>query len=209
MAAPDPVHALVLRAQAGDRSAFDALALELRGRLEALIRTRLGAELARALEVDDVAQETFLKAYESIDRFRWKGKDSFFRWLGGIAEHVILNWARSRPRERAGAWNADAGEADIAQTAPSPSKAARRNERFERFETVLESLSPDYRTVVRLARLEGPSIEETARRMGRSPNAVSHLLLRALRKLRSAFGDTESLSLPDRALREEGERDGH
>ena len=56
-----------------------------------------------------------------------------------------------------------------------------------------------------LARIDGLSIEEVARRMNRSPNAVSHILLRALRKLRESLGDTESLHLPDRRFaREEG-----
>ena len=100
-------------------------------------------------------------------------------------------------------------EVDIAASGVSPSKAERRNERFDRFEAALKQLSPDYRQAILLARIEGLSIEEVARRMKRSPNAVSHILLRALRKLRETFGDTQSLNLPDRRLAEEEAADGN
>ena len=62
--------------------------------------------------------------------------------------------------------------------------------------------------MIELARLDGLPIQEIARRMDRSPNAVSQLLARALKQLRSSFGDTESLGLPDRALRPRGEEEG-
>lgn len=51
-------------------------------------------------------------------------------------------------------------------------------------------------------------VPEIAQRMNRSPNAVYKLLARALVELRRNFGDTESLTLPDRRLEFEGERDG-
>ena len=98
---------------------------------------------------------------------------------------------------------------DVAASEVSPSKAERRNERFEHFEAALKQLSPDYRQAILLAKIEGLSIEEVARRMNRSPSAVSHILLRALRKLRESLGDTESLHLPDRRFAPEGEADGN
>jgi RNA polymerase sigma factor (sigma-70 family) len=66
----------------------------------------------------------------------------------------------------------------------------------------LESLSPDHREVILLARVEGLSMKEIAERLHRSPNAVVQLLWRALKKLRDAFGETESLHLPPRRLSE-------
>ena len=55
----------------------------------------------------------------------------------------------------------------------------------------------------------GASISKVAERMGRTPNAITLLLRRALEKLKSEFGDTESLSLPDRSLLDgEGSDDG-
>lgn len=61
----------------------------------------------------------------------------------------------------------------------------------------MKGLSPDYRTVLRLVRMDGLSIKEIAKQMGRSESAVHNLLLRATRQLRQSFGDTESLNLGD------------
>lgn len=204
MTANDHPHTLVSRAQSGDRGAFDELVDLYEGRLTALIHSRLGDGLARHIDAEDILQESLTKAFESLGRFRWDGDESFLRWLGSIAEHRIQDAAR-----RHGAKGALPLDIDVADSGVSASKAERRKERLERFEKALDQLSPDYRQAIVLARLEGLSIEEVARRMNRSPNAVSHLLLRALRKLRARFGDTESLHLPDRGFtRGEGSEEG-
>ncbi len=59
----------------------------------------------------------------------------------------------------------------------------------------LRTLSPEHQTVLELSRMEGQSIRKIAERMGRSESAVKNLLLRATRKLRESFGDTQSLGL--------------
>ena len=184
---------LVEAAQAGDRGAFDELAGGLRTRLEAVVRTRLGDRLRE--EVDDVLQECLLQAFQSVKRFDWQGEDSFFRWLSGIAEHAILKAARyerRHPKLRL--------ERDVPGDAPSPSKGLLRDERFERFEKAVEGLAPNYREVILLARIEGLSVKQISERLNRSEDAVMQLLSRALRKLRAAFGETESFHLAQRRL---------
>ena len=79
---------------------------------------------------------------------------------------------------------------------PSPSKALRRGERFDRLQEAINRLRPDYREALMLVRIEGLKIKEAARRMNRSPKAILHLVARALKRLKEAFGDTESLHLP-------------
>ena len=87
----------------------------------------------------------------------------------------------------------------------SQSKAMRRDERFDRLQAAIDALSPQYRQVLLLVRIEKLSIKEAARRLEKTPNAVSRMVLRASRKLKVIFGDTESLGLPDRELsRREG-----
>ena len=186
---------LVERAQNGDRSACERLFGLYRQRLEGLVGSRLGAELRKCVEVEDVLQETLLQAFQSIRRFEWRGEESFFRWLGGIVEHQILNEVRTRRRDGKVGF-----ELDVLRDDTSPSKGVRRDERFSRLQESLESLSPERREVILLARIEGLQIKEIARRWNRSPDAVAHLLFRALRKLKESFGDTESLHLPPRAL---------
>jgi RNA polymerase sigma-70 factor (ECF subfamily) len=185
---------LVIRAQGGDHAAFDALVVRYTPRLAPIIDKRLGGKLRGHVSVDDVCQETFMRAFRALDRFTWQGDNSarsFHHWLCGIAVRVILEIANSRVREKP-----IAVTFDLPSQTVSPGRTLARKERLERFSSALESLSPDYRTVLTLVRIKGLSVSETAQRMNRTPNAVSLLLSRALRKLRESFGNTESMSLP-------------
>ena len=132
--------------------------------------------------------------------------ESFRRWLEGIAANFILHSARTYARKREIRIQRDPA-ANPAVNDVSPSRNERRNERFGRLKRSVDDLSSDYRTVIRLSRIEGLRISEVAERMGRSPSAVKNLLLRAMKQLRESFGETESLSLPDRHLGE-GSGDG-
>ena len=89
----------------------------------------------------------------------------------------------------------------------SPSRGLRRQERFDRLQNAVSGLNPDHREVILLARVEGLRIKEIARRMKRTPEATKQLLSRALQALKKSFGDTESLHLPPRTIREEGVED--
>lgn len=194
-----PVPPLVERAREGDRDAFEALLGSLRAELRRRIESRLGPRLRESLDPEDVLQDVQLRALRSVGRFRWQGEGSFRAWLEGIAAHVILDAAKTRERRR---------ELEIVRDPPasgvSASRSERRIERFERLERSVEELPPDYRTAVRLARIEGLKVREVAERMGRSPASVRNLLFKAMKRLRTSFGDTESLSLPDRHLGDDG-----
>jgi RNA polymerase sigma-70 factor (ECF subfamily) len=203
MTAPETTEALVQRAQEGDRDALGKLFEGLSPRLEAAISARMGEKLRGQVEPADILQETLGWATKAIGRFRWRGEDSFYRWLRGIAEHAILKAAsgsKSPPILRLP--EAVPGESVTA------SKAVRRQERFDRLQEALDSLSPDHRTVVLLARIEGLPVKEISARMGRSENAVMLLLSRALRGLRERIGSTTSFHLPDRILEDKGVEDG-
>ena len=82
----------------------------------------------------------------------------------------------------------------------------RREERRDRLQQALADLSPDYREAIELVRIRGLQVKEAAKRMNRTPKAVMHILARGLKELKSAFGETESLSLPPEALQERGDR---
>jgi RNA polymerase sigma-70 factor (ECF subfamily) len=200
---PASVQAWIRAAQAGEREAFARLAAHYREPLEAHVRRRLGGRLGDQVEAEDVVQETFLKAFQSAGSFIDQGPDSFFRWLRGIAENLLLYWAREHRRKPllfSGEPPAGEGVAEL-----SPSRRLRREERFDRLEEALSSLSPEHREVILMARVEGLSTAEIAARLGRSRAAVKQMLWRALRKLAAAFGDTESFGLPPRRLGTRGE----
>jgi RNA polymerase sigma-70 factor (ECF subfamily) len=187
---------LVQRAREGDEGAFGELFEALRERLLATIGCRLGPESRRAAEPEDVLQDTFIRARHSIGRFEWQGTHSFRRWLESIATHVALDVVKRQGRRKALQIQRDVPGADVA-----PSRALRREERFQRLERSMAELANDYRTVLQLCRIDGLSVKEAATRMGRSESAVKNLLLRATRQLRRVFGETESLNLGDRHLR--------
>jgi RNA polymerase sigma-70 factor (ECF subfamily) len=198
-----PTEQLLRQAHQGDRAAFERLVEIYKPRLEALVRVKLGSELRMRVEVDDIIQETFVGAFDSIGTLRSPDETVFFRWLAGIANHVIFNEARRQHRRPTVPFESNATTSD-----PSPSKGMIRDERFERLAEALDSLSPDHREVIILARIEGLSLAEVAGRMHRTQGAVAQLLWRALKRLREQFGDTESFRLPDRRLLDRGRRDG-
>jgi RNA polymerase sigma-70 factor (ECF subfamily) len=193
------LEALVKRAQRGDRRAFDELCACYRSKLVRWICSLMSPELRSKIEPEDVLQETLVWAYRVIEKFEWRTEEALERWLFGIARHALLKEASRRNRGR---------EYVIAceppRDSPTPSRVMRRGDRFDRLQEALDGLSPDHRRVIELARLRGMPVKEIANRMQRSPDAVSQLLSRALKKLKDAFGDTESLGLPARSLEPHG-----
>lgn len=198
MVTSDSVRELLERAQAGDRPAFESIMVRFRERLCRQVDARLGKQVRGAIDVDDIVQETFLRAFASVRKVKWHSEERLYRWFGGIAEHLIQNAAQKRaPRTLEVI-------PDRPASSVSPSRRLQREERHARLEKALDGLTPDQKRAVILARIDGLQVQEIARRMERSPDAVSKLLARALLALRQTFGNTESLHLPDRGLRAEG-----
>jgi len=188
---------LVQEAKRGDRKALGRLFDHFEPRLKAVLRDLLGDRLKRETAIDDLLQETYTRACESIDRFEWRDEDSFLRWLSVIARNVVLEAAR---REKMSPGTLP--EQDPCASGLSPTRKLQRQERFDRLQEAIKCLRPDHRQVILLARLEKLPLKEVASRMGRSHDAVRQLLRRALQELKQNFGDTESLGLPPRRLTE-------
>jgi RNA polymerase sigma factor (sigma-70 family) len=144
---------------------------------------------------EDIYQEAMLKAFRKLHDFRWQGENSFGRWIGVIATNLIRSAGRREKRTPL-----RFADVEVSATQSSPSKHARRGERFDRLQQALDSLDPESRRVLVLVRIKGLPIKEVATRLGRSANAVSILLYRAAVRLKENFGDTESLTLPRRQL---------
>ncbi len=192
---------LVDRARRGDRAAFEELSESHRERLAGFIRSRIRPQFRPRLEMDDLVQEVFVRAVESVGRLRARDEDAFFGWLVGIAKNVVIQAVEGLQRAEA----FQVVDEEVSAGSGSPSRDLRRGERFDRLEEAIDRLSADHREVVLLTRIEGLALAAVARRMGRSEEATKKLLWRALRELRRQFGDTESLSLPDRSLKPTGE----
>src|SRR5437762_8076096 len=86
---------LAVRARDGSRVSFDELVVRYRPRLVAFLARRL----ADAAEAEDVAQETFLRAYDHLDRY--DPARPFSTWLFAIGKNVAANHALARTRRDA------------------------------------------------------------------------------------------------------------
>src|SRR5690554_5077449 len=83
---------LVARVQQGDKRAFDLLMLKYQRKI-----TRLLSRMLRdQSEIEDVMQETFIKAYRALPQFR--GESAFYTWLYRIAINTARNWMASQGR---------------------------------------------------------------------------------------------------------------
>ncbi len=197
----DATHSTLRKAREGDRGSFDSLINASRASLKAHVERRIGSCRRGQVDPEDVLQETHVRAWKSIAAFRGKDSSTLLGWLKGIAEHVIIDCISRRTRKKT-AKDIIYVEAppDPPRLESSPSRGLRREERLSRLQKALDGLAPEQREVITLVRIEGLKIKEAASKMHRTPNAATKLLIRALKKLKAAFGDTESLHLPPRGL---------
>ncbi len=189
--AGEPDEALLLaRARAGEPEAMQALFERHRGALEARIRRFLPRAVQRKVSVSDVVQEARILAFSRTGEFVPERAGAYRAWLLRIAELKAREALRAHAgtSKRAVGREVTRGDASAAPegvaAGPSPSQAAMTAETRDAVRSVLATLAPDYREVLRLARLEGLAIREVAERMGRSPEAIKKLYGRAL----AAFG---------------------
>lgn len=172
---PDGV--LARRAQVGDRAAFELL---VRRYLHA-VHAVAASFLRERADVEDVAQETFLRALQSIRDFN--PARPFAPWLYQIARNVARNrlkWQRRHPSE-----SLAAEETSLADSRPSPATGAERSELRATLERAVEELPDRRRTVFRLVDMEGYTAQETGALMGLTSGAVRAHLHHARRALRA------------------------
>jgi RNA polymerase sigma-70 factor, ECF subfamily len=185
----------VEKVKGGDDGAFAALFAKYRRRLAALLRYKAGPELLAAVEVDDLLQETFLRAFRDIARFHYAAPGSFWNWLAAIAGHVVQDSARFEGRQKRDAGGvlrfrspSNPGGPDPADV-KTPTLLLSEKEAVAALFARLEALPPDYREAILLAKIEGLSTAEIAARMGKTRESAALLLHRALKRLRALAGE--------------------
>ena len=150
----DPDGRLVQGTLAGDLAAFE----ELVDRHRAVVY-RVAARVVGREEAEDVTQETFLRAYHRLPRFR--GESAFRSWLLRIAHNTAVNAARRRRPEPVEV-DDDGDVAAPVATTREPVSALEEAERRERLELKLRELRPEHRAVLVLRDLEGLAYDEIA-----------------------------------------------
>ncbi|MGA2012464.1 MAG: sigma-70 family RNA polymerase sigma factor [Solirubrobacteraceae bacterium] len=147
---------LVRRAADGDMSAFEELVMRYADPLFASLR-RFGLDEAEAQEV---AQETFLRAWRALPRFEQRSR--FYTWLYRIGFNEAQRRLARRP---AAGVTVTAGEdalADVADARPGPAEEAEQEDLRRALARALGQLPPDLRVPVVLRDIEGLSTQEAA-----------------------------------------------
>jgi len=171
-------HELVRRVQRGDSAAFDLLVRKYQHRIAALI----GRYISDWSECQDVAQETFLRAYRAIASFR--GDAQFYTWLHRIAVNTAKNHLVSHNR-RPPTDDIDAADAEQFESGmrlrdtDTPERELMRQEIERTVMRVVDGLPEELRTAITLREVDGLSYEEIAQRMDCPIGTVRSRIFRA------------------------------
>ena len=170
---------LVRQAREGDRGAFE----ELVRRTSRMVYARLYLDTGDAHAAEDLVQETYLRAFRSIQQIT--DPRGFRAWLMTIGQSVLIDSAR-----RAGALRRTApGRAppEALDGAPAPeAEEAGRSETRDKVRVILNSLPEEYRLPLTLRYIDGADYDSIQMQLGLSPGSLRGLLYRGLQLLRRA-----------------------
>ena len=169
---------LVDRVFKGDKHAFDLLVLRYQHRILGLV----GRFINDPSEVEDVAQEAFIKAYRALPKFR--GDSKFYTWLYRIAINTAKNYLVARGR-RPPSTDVDVEDAEFMENnAPltdieSPEASQEKEDLHRVINEAIEDLPEDLRTAFTLREFSGLSYEEITEIMGCPVGTVRSRIFRA------------------------------
>jgi len=187
--------ALVVEAQAGNRAAFEEL---VRRYDRDVLRLALNL-MKRPEDARDVYQESFLKVYRNLHRFRFEC--SFYTWLYRIVTNVCLDHLRrrqARPEDQAPEIQMnrqEEGTRDFFEVQREqrptldPERSLMGKEIRARLAKAMERLSPRERVVFEMKHYQGLKLRAIGDALGTTEETVKNSLFRATRKLRQELGE--------------------
>jgi RNA polymerase sigma-70 factor (ECF subfamily) len=175
----------IIEAYRGGRpEAFD----ELVRAYEHTVHRVLGQLNVAATDVEDLAQEVFLRVYRNLHRFR--GQSSFYTWLYRITINVFFDHNKKRKRADVRLQRLQNAMIDVSNHRADPDEPfAATYERFtiETFSRAIETLPEPFRDVVAMREVDDLSYEEIALQTGISIGTVRSRLSRARARLKEAL----------------------
>jgi len=168
---------LVRRAQQRDEEAFAQLYEEHFDRIYRYVTLKIGDQA----EAEDITQQVFLKALQSISSFRWKGIP-FSAWLFRIAHNQVIDYFRKK-RKRV----TEPLDDSLALSDSNPQLLTERNLDIEQLALATKQLTQAQREVISLRFAGELSIAQVAKVMGKSPGAIKALQHSAIVALRKAL----------------------
>ncbi len=171
---------LVERAQRGDKQAFDLLVIKYQRKLARL----LSQFIRDAAEVEDVTQETFIKAYRSLSSFR--GESAFYTWLYRIGINAAKNYLVAQKRRALNATNGfDIEDSENFEGGSqlrelnTPESELMSKQIAQTVHQTLQALPEELRAAITLREIEGLSYEEIANIMNCPTGTVRSRIFRA------------------------------
>jgi RNA polymerase sigma-70 factor (ECF subfamily) len=169
---------LVKRVQAGDTGAFDILVQKYQHKVVNLV----GRFVSDHAECQDIAQDSFIKAFRAIQNFR--GDSQFYTWLYRIAANTAKNYLASRARKSPG-YTVDVddaqyfeGESGLKEYS-NPENLLLTDEIKTTIFSAIENLPDDLKSAITLRELDGLSYEEIAEVMDCPIGTVRSRIFRA------------------------------
>ncbi|MBP0132842.1 MAG: RNA polymerase sigma factor RpoE [Nitrosospira sp.] len=188
---------LVERVQRGDKQAFDLLVIKYQRKLARL----LSQFIRDAAEVEDVAQETFIKAYRALPSFR--GESAFYTWLYRIgintAKNFLVTQGRRAPTMTSAGFDIEDAEnfeeGSQLREMNTPESELMSKQIAETVNQTLQELPEELRKAITLREIEGISYEEIATIMNCPIGTVRSRIFRAreiiAEKLRPLLGTSQ------------------
>ena len=169
--------ALVERVQQGDKKAFNLLVSRYQNKVAGLLTRYVSRN-----DIPDVAQESFIKAYRSIESFR--GDSAFYTWLYRIAVNTAKNYlaaqGRRPPSEDILAEDAENYDAGIhLRDVDTPANEILSGELKKVVFDTINGMPEDLKNAITLRELEGLSYEDIAEIMGCPVGTVRSRIFRA------------------------------
>lgn len=170
---------LVERAQGGDKQAFEMLVSKYQRKLGRL----LSRFIRDSAEVEDVAQEAFIKAYRALPTFR--GDSAFYTWLYRIGINTAKNYLVAQGRRAPTSTEIEAEDAegyesgDQLRDISTPESLLVTKQIGETVNRAMEGLPEELRTAITLREIEGMSYDEIAQIMGCPIGTVRSRIFRA------------------------------
>lgn len=171
-----PWKADVLAARRGDRSAFEALVRSVQRPVYGLCLRLLSTEA----EASEVAQESFLRAYQNLNRY--DEDRPFDLWVMAIARNLCLDILRRRSRMQV--QDVEEMKDALPSGAPSQEEGAIAGQERRSLESAMTTLPVEDREVLALYYVQKRTTKEIAQLMGVAPGTIMARLFRAREKLR-------------------------
>jgi RNA polymerase sigma factor RpoE len=169
---------VVRRVQLGDKSAFDLLVIKYQHKIVHLVNRYV----KDPSEAQDVAQDTFIKAYKALGDFR--GESAFYTWLYRIAINTAKNYLLSRSRRHTD-YEVEMQDAEQIENAPqlkdieTPEDQLMNDQIIHVIRQAIEKLPEEMRIAITLREFEGMSYEEIAEAMDCPIGTVRSRIFRA------------------------------